>query len=180
MKKTTLLLAALSVILSLTLPSCNKSDTPDALVAVEWYPIELYIYIQDKDAKDLLNYDATYYVGNDFMLTYNGKTYRMETKGTEENPELIQKLSTLLRPQDVMMFSQIYYAGGTADKSISAQEFADGISANGKKALYIPEREDIIPYLKSNAQSGDLILLMGARDPSLGDFAENVKTEMTV
>ena len=38
---------------------------------------------------DLLNYDATYYVGNDFMLTYNGKTYRMETKGTEENPELI-------------------------------------------------------------------------------------------
>lgn len=89
MKKTTLLLAALSVILSLTLPSCNKSDTPDALVAVEWYPIELYIYIQDKDAKDLLNYDATYYVGNDFMLTYNGKTYRMETKGTEENPELI-------------------------------------------------------------------------------------------
>jgi hypothetical protein len=89
MKKTTLLLAALSVILSLTLPSCNKSDAPDALVAVEWYPIELYIYIQDKDAKDLLNYDATYYVGNDFMLTYNGKTYRMETKGTEENPELI-------------------------------------------------------------------------------------------
>ena len=79
----------MSVILSLTLPSCNKSDTPDALVAVEWYPIELYIYIQDKDAKDLLNYDATYYVGNDFMLTYNGKTYRMETKGTEENPELI-------------------------------------------------------------------------------------------
>ena len=89
MKKTTLLLAALSVILSLSVPSCNKSDTPDALVAVEWYPIELYIYIQDKDAKDLLNYDATYYVGNDFMLTYNGKTYRMETKGTEENPELI-------------------------------------------------------------------------------------------
>ena len=89
MKRTTLLLAALSVILSLSVPSCNKSDTPDALVAVEWYPIELYIYIQDKDAKDLLNYDATYYVGNDFMLTYNGKTYRMETKGTDENPELI-------------------------------------------------------------------------------------------
>lgn len=94
--------------------------------------------------------------------------------------ELIQKLSTLLRPQDVMIFSQIYYAGGTADKSISAQEFADGIAINGKKSLYIPEREDIIPYLKDNAHPGDLILLMGARDPSLGDFAEKVKTEMTV
>ena len=93
--------------------------------------------------------------------------------------ELIQKLSTLLRPQDVMIFSQIYYAGGTADKSISAQEFADGIAINGKKSLYIPEREDIVPYLKSNAQSGDLILLMGARDPSLGDFAEKVKSLIT-
>ena len=93
--------------------------------------------------------------------------------------ELIQKLSTLLRPQDVMIFSQIYYAGGTADKSISAQEFADGIAINGKKSIYIPEREDIIPYLKDNAQPGDLILLMGARDPSLGDFAEKVKLRIS-
>ena len=93
--------------------------------------------------------------------------------------ELIQKLSTLLRPQDVMIFSQIYYAGGTADKSISAQEFANGIAINGKKSLYIPEREDIIPYLKDNAKPGDLILLMGARDPSLGDFAEKVKSRIS-
>lgn len=89
--------------------------------------------------------------------------------------ELIQKLTTLLRPQDVMLFSQIYYAGGTADKSISAQEFADGIAQNGRKAMYIPDRDDIIPYLKANAKQGDIILLMGARDPSLGDFAEKTK-----
>lgn len=94
--------------------------------------------------------------------------------------ELIQKISALLRPQDVMIFSQIYYAGGTADKSISAHEFADGICANGKNALYIPEREDIIPYLKTNAHTGDLILLMGARDPSLANFAEKVKTKMMI
>ncbi|MCR5453414.1 MAG: UDP-N-acetylmuramate--alanine ligase [Bacteroidales bacterium] len=89
--------------------------------------------------------------------------------------ELIQKLSALLRPQDVMIFSQIYYAGGTADKSISAQEFADGISTSGKTAIYIPLRNDIISYIKSHTQHGDMILLMGARDPSLGDFAEDVK-----
>ena len=89
--------------------------------------------------------------------------------------ELIQKLSALLRPQDIIVFSQIYYAGGTADKSISAQEFADGISANGKTALYIPARTALLPYLQSTARTGDIILLMGARDPSLGDFAETIK-----
>jgi hypothetical protein len=89
MKKLTLLLAALLVMLSLTMPSCKKHDTPDALVAVEWYPIELEIYVQNKDTVDLLNYEATYYVGNDFMLTYNGTVYRMQTKYSDENPELI-------------------------------------------------------------------------------------------
>lgn len=89
--------------------------------------------------------------------------------------ELIQKLSALLRPQDVIVFSQIYYAGGTADKSISAQEFADGIAAGGKNALYIPDRAALLPYLKSTVRTGDIILLMGARDPSLADFAEGIK-----
>lgn len=88
--------------------------------------------------------------------------------------ELIERLSTLLRPQDVMIFSQIYYAGGTADKSISAQEFAEGIAINGKKSIYIPDRTALLPYLKGNATPGDLILLMGARDPSLGDFAKSI------
>ncbi len=92
--------------------------------------------------------------------------------------ELIKKLSALLRPQDVIIFSQIYYAGGTADKSISAQEFADGISANGKTALYIPDRTALLPYLQSTARTGDIILLMGARDPSLGDFAEMIRNGM--
>ncbi len=89
--------------------------------------------------------------------------------------ELIEKLTALLRPQDIIVFSQIYYAGGTADKSISAQEFADGIAQNGKNALYIPDRAALLPYLKSTARPGDLILLMGARDPSLAEFAESVK-----
>jgi len=88
--------------------------------------------------------------------------------------ELTERLSTLLRPQDVMIFSQIYYAGGTADKSISAQEFAEGIAINGKKSIYIPDRTALLPYLKGNANPGDLILLMGARDPSLGDFAKSI------
>ena len=89
--------------------------------------------------------------------------------------ELIEKLSALLRKDDIMIFSKIYYAGGTADKSISAQEFTDGIVANGKNSIYIPERTELIPYLKTQVKTDDLILLMGARDPSLDFFAQEVK-----
>lgn len=92
--------------------------------------------------------------------------------------ELIADLSRLMRPQDIIVFSQIYYAGGTADQSISAREFAEGLSANGKNAIYIEDRASLLPYLKSTAQSGDIILLMGARDPSLVSFAENIREGM--
>jgi len=92
--------------------------------------------------------------------------------------ELIENLSSLLRPQDIMVFSQIYYAGGTADQSISAEEFATAIRDNGKNALYIEDRDNLLPYLKTAAQPGDLILLMGARDPSLSDFAGQIAAGM--
>ncbi|MBP5368569.1 MAG: UDP-N-acetylmuramate--alanine ligase [Bacteroidales bacterium] len=89
--------------------------------------------------------------------------------------ELIERLAALLRPDDRIIFSKIYYAGGTADQSFSASTFADSLAALGKNALYIADRQDIIPELRSTAQPGDIILLMGARDPSLADFAETVK-----
>ena len=92
--------------------------------------------------------------------------------------ELIERLSNLLRQQDIVIFSQIYYAGGTADMSISAKEFADGIAANGKSAIYIHDRTALPPYIKKIAKPGDLILLMGARDPSLGDFAKDVENTL--
>ncbi|MBO7142849.1 MAG: UDP-N-acetylmuramate--alanine ligase, partial [Bacteroidales bacterium] len=77
-------------------------------------------------------------------------------------------------PDDRIIFSKIYYAGGTADQSFSAATFADSLTALGKNALYIENRQDIIPNLRATAQPGDIILLMGARDPSLADFAQKV------
>ena len=88
--------------------------------------------------------------------------------------ELIETLSQILRPDDQIYFSKIYYAGGTADQSISAEEFAIAIASNGKNAYYIPERNDFANKIIKTAQQGDLILLMGARDPSLESFAKQL------
>lgn len=88
--------------------------------------------------------------------------------------ELIERLSEILREDDIMIFSKIYYAGGTADKSISAEEFAEGLTKNGKKSVYIEDRNLLTGYLKNTVKTGDIILLMGARDTTLSAFAEKI------
>ncbi|MBR4676590.1 MAG: UDP-N-acetylmuramate--alanine ligase [Bacteroidales bacterium] len=88
--------------------------------------------------------------------------------------ELIERLSEILREDDIMIFSKIYYAGGTADKSISAEEFAEGLTKNGKKSVYIEDRNLLTGYLKNTVKLGDIILLMGARDTTLSAFAEKI------
>ena len=93
--------------------------------------------------------------------------------------ELVEKLSGLLRKDDVICFSKIYYAGGTADKSVSAEEFSKALVKNGKNSLYFEDRDLLVPYLKKTVQKGGLILLMGARDPSLKDFAQKVVKEIS-
>jgi UDP-N-acetylmuramate--alanine ligase len=88
--------------------------------------------------------------------------------------ELIERLSNIMREDDVMVFSKIYYAGGTADKSISAEEFADFLTANGKKSLYIEDRKDLSSFLQKTLREGDIVLLMGARDTTLDNFASEI------
>jgi UDP-N-acetylmuramate--alanine ligase len=69
---------------------------------------------------------------------------------------------------------EIYYAGGTATKDISAENLVEGVSAAGRDARFVAERSAICEKIASEARAGDLVLVMGARDPSLSDFAKSV------
>lgn len=42
----------------------------------------------------------------------------------------------------------------------------------GKNALLFEDRSKMPDYLAKEARQGDVILMMGARDPSLAEFAE--------
>lgn len=85
--------------------------------------------------------------------------------------DFIAAISNQLRAQDEIWMSEIYYAGGTAEKTISAKELTDGISANGKQAFFLANRNELASKLRERAKEGDIILLMGARDPGLEKFA---------
>jgi len=92
--------------------------------------------------------------------------------------EFIDKISGVLREQDQIYMSEIYYAGGTVTKNISANDLIEGIKNNDKQAFYIENRNDFSPILKEIIKKGDTILLMGARDPSLDNFTKIVKNSI--
>lgn len=71
---------------------------------------------------------------------------------------------------DILYMPEIYYAGGTADRVVSAADLADDINAGGKRAIYTALRADIIPQIKYEMREGDRIVIMGARDDTLTDF----------
>src|SRR3990170_4766764 len=88
--------------------------------------------------------------------------------------ELINAFINVLSPHDVLFMPEIYYAGGTASKNISSADIIKRVKESGKNAFFIEKRTDIIPEIKEQAQTGDCILVMGARDNTLTEFCQNI------
>lgn len=85
--------------------------------------------------------------------------------------DFVHEIAAVLRPDDEIWMSEIFYAGGTAVKDISAGDLIADLQALGKQAFFEPERSEFASRMKTHLQPGDLLLLMGARDPSLEMFA---------
>ena len=69
---------------------------------------------------------------------------------------------------------EIFYAGGTANKSISSADLINSIKQGGKNAFFVEKRDDIIPMITTEARIGDCIVVMGARDNTLTEFCEKI------
>ncbi|MCX5797529.1 MAG: Mur ligase domain-containing protein [Elusimicrobia bacterium] len=88
--------------------------------------------------------------------------------------ELIEAFASALRPDDRLWLPDIYYVGGTTAKDISSQDVVEPLRRRGLKASHVPRRADIVAEVVAQARAGDLVLVMGARDPSLSDFARDI------
>lgn len=88
--------------------------------------------------------------------------------------ELTEKVIHTLRKDDYLLMSDVYYAGGTVNKDISSDVVIDAVKAVGKNALLVNDRNKLPEVFKQMTNKGDVILLMGARDPSLADFAKSI------
>lgn len=88
--------------------------------------------------------------------------------------ELVQELAQTLRPTDEIWMSEIYYAGGTAVKDISAADLIKDLQAKGIQAHFVANRNELFETLVPQLQPNTVLLLMGARDPGLEDFTAAV------
>lgn len=88
--------------------------------------------------------------------------------------DFVEEISRVLRPADEIWMSEIFYAGGTAVKDISANDLIEDIRGKGKNAFFLENRNDLLNNMKSHLQPGTVLLLMGARDPGLEQFAQQV------
>ncbi len=80
--------------------------------------------------------------------------------------------------EDLVIMSEIFYAGGTAQQDISSGDLIAEISRAGHRAEYIAKREDIVERVVEEARDGDRIVIMGARDDSLTALAKNILAQI--
>ena len=88
--------------------------------------------------------------------------------------DFVKEISQVLRAEDEIWMSEIFYAGGTAVKDISAGDLINDIKTAGKNAFFIADRNEFAASVRSHLPEGSVLLLMGARDPSLETFAKSV------
>ena len=88
--------------------------------------------------------------------------------------DFVKEIAGALRPQDEIWMSEIFYAGGSAVKDISAGELIEDIKKLGKNAFFVENRNNFVEAVRSHFTGNDVLLLMGARDPGLELFAKEV------
>lgn len=93
--------------------------------------------------------------------------------------EFLQALREGLTPEDRLWLPEIYYAGGTAAKDVSAADYARVLEEGGLWAKGVSAREMIPDEIAAQARPGDLVLVMGARDPSLSELARAILARLS-
>ncbi len=92
--------------------------------------------------------------------------------------DFVREIASVLRDEDEIWMSEIFYAGGTAVKDISANDLINDLKALGKKAFFVEDRNDFLKTVRPHLTHNCVLLLMAARDPSLEQFAKKVWEEL--
>ena len=87
---------------------------------------------------------------------------------------LAQSFADGMAPDDRLYLPDPVYHGGTVERTRGSDWLADEVRGRGKHADHIPERPKIGDALVAEARPGDRILIMGARDDTLIEFAREL------
>jgi len=85
--------------------------------------------------------------------------------------EFIDVFAERMATDDVLLMPEPVYFGGTVDRSVGSRDIIDGVAARGRRAEALTDRPACGRRLLELARPGDRIVVMGARDDTLSQFA---------
>ena len=88
--------------------------------------------------------------------------------------DFVKEILNVLRPTDEIWMSEIFYAGGTAVKDISSNDLITDIKQFNENAFFVEDRNDFLSAVRPHLTENCVLLLMGARDPSLEEFGKQI------
>jgi UDP-N-acetylmuramate--alanine ligase len=88
--------------------------------------------------------------------------------------DIMEAAASVLREDDRLWLPEIYYAGGTADKSISSADLVAHLNTLRPIGSFAGTKDAVIAAVAAEARPGDIVVSMGARDPDLGGFAKRL------
>jgi UDP-N-acetylmuramate--alanine ligase len=88
--------------------------------------------------------------------------------------ELTACFGESLDEQDVLVMPEPVYYGGTVERLITSEDIVRGVKAHSREAYAFPDRTACGDKLVALARPGDRIIIMGARDDTLPEFAADL------
>jgi UDP-N-acetylmuramate--alanine ligase len=88
-------------------------------------------------------------------------------------PELKTLMPQVLRAQDRFCYAEVFYAGGTVAKDVSGRMLADDLPA-ALRCGYAADHAAACDWVVAEVRPGDIVLVMGARDPDLPRLARTI------
>jgi len=88
--------------------------------------------------------------------------------------ELADSFARGLAPGDRLYLPDPAYFGGTTERARGSDWLAEAVRKRGADSVHVPERAQIGDALLDEARPGDRIVIMGARDDTLSEFAREL------
>jgi UDP-N-acetylmuramate--alanine ligase len=88
--------------------------------------------------------------------------------------ELARTFADHLTPGDQLYFVEPLYMGGTVDRSIGSAQVVEELKRLGVDAHLSENREAVKAAILADLKPADRLIVMGARDDSLSDFARDL------
>ncbi len=87
---------------------------------------------------------------------------------------LVELFQSICRPDDRLCVLPVYDAGGTADRSVNGDQLVARLVQAGVPAVWLTDPSLALQHLDAQARRGDVLAVLGARDPELPRMARHL------